>query len=53
MIDWHPCGDCAYYGDCKMDYCECEYSDIVHIDEKYCRTCYKYKDCKEMIECLK
>ena len=23
----HPCGDCAYYGDCKCNLKECEYSE--------------------------
>lgn len=56
MIDYHPCGDCAYYGDCKMDYCECEYADTKDIKEEYCKFCANYQYCekiKEMIKCLK
>lgn len=26
MVEWHPCGDCAYYGDCKLNSTECQYS---------------------------
>ena len=26
ILTYHPCGDCAYYGDCKEDYEDCEYA---------------------------
>ena len=26
ILDFHPCGDCIYYGDCKDNYEDCEYA---------------------------
>lgn len=26
ILNYHPCGDCAYYGDCKEDYEDCDYA---------------------------
>jgi hypothetical protein len=32
--DYHPCGDCAYYGECKILPEECEYSEACELQER-------------------
>lgn len=34
ILCYHPCGDCAYYGDCKNNPDECEYSDSYKKESK-------------------
>lgn len=33
ILCYHPCGDCIYYGDCKSNPEECEYSDMYKEEE--------------------